>query len=266
MNIYLHELNSLKKSTIIWTLSLAALAVIYFSIFPGIAADAEAVRQLFANYPESIRAFLGVSLEIIATLLGFYSLVFGFIVVGAAIQAMNYGVSILSKEVRMRTADFLLTKPVSRVRIITAKLLAALTMLLITNLGYNLVAFLMANSVKDADYSLKAFFLINLSMLFIQLMFFAIGVLLSVVIPRVKSVLPLSLSTVFGLFIVGALLATEPDSPERFISPFKYFDWPYIIQHARYETIYLLVGALVVIGSLVGSYYLYVQKDIHAVS
>ena len=40
---------------------------------------------------------------------------------------MNLGIGIISKEVRDKTADFLLTKPVSRVTILVAKMMAAFT-------------------------------------------------------------------------------------------------------------------------------------------
>lgn len=265
MNIYLQELKSLRKSAITWTIALVALAAMYFSIFPGVLQDAEGVRQLFAGYPESVRAILGVSLDSIATLLGFYSMVFTFITVSAAIQAMIYGVTILSRETRERTADFLLVKPVSRSTIVTAKLLAALTAILATNLVYNLAALLLANSIKTAEYSPRLFLMINATMLFIQLIFLAIGMLCSVTIRKLKSVLPVSLGTVFGLFIVGALLATSADSAERFISPFKYFDTNYIIQHSGYEVTYLLVGAAIFVLGIAASYLIYIRKDVHAV-
>src|SRR5665647_1887909 len=102
MNMYLHELKSLRKSAIIWLCAMIALAALYFSIYPGIAADAENFKKLLSGYPESVRAMLGISLEGITSILGFYSMVFSFITLCGAIQAMNVGVSILSKETRER--------------------------------------------------------------------------------------------------------------------------------------------------------------------
>lgn len=266
MNMYFHELRSLRKSTIIWTCALIALAGLYFSIYSSIAADAASFQQLLSNYPAPVRAALGISLDTIASLLSFYAMIFSFITLCGAIQAMILGTSILSKEVRERTADFLLVKPVSRSAIISAKLLAAVTMLIVTNVFYYAAAFIFASLVKTAAYNIKLFFLINLTLFFIQLIFLALGMLLSVFFIRLKSVLPISLGVVFGFYIIGALIATGKNEAERLISPFKYFDITYIMNYAGFESRYLIAGAAIVIISIVASYIIYAKKDIHALS
>lgn len=266
MNMYLHELKSLRKTTIIWTCSMIALAALYFSIYPGIMKDAEGFKDLLGNYPESVRAMLGISLDNITSILGFYAMIFSFITLCGAIQAMNLGVSILSKETRERTADFLLVKPVSRVAIVNAKLLASFTMLLVTNLLFYAVVAIFANMVKTADYSQQLFLMITATLFFIQLIFLAIGVMVSVLIPKLKSILSVSLSIVFGFFIIGALIATGKDDGTRFISPFKYFDISYIIKNTSYEIPYLIAGTVIVIAAIATSYIIYIKRDIHAVS
>jgi ABC-2 type transport system permease protein len=243
-----------------------ALALLYFSIYPSIANEVEDFKKLLGNYPASVRAMLGISLDNITSLLGFYSMVFSFVTLCGTIQAMNLGVSILSKEARERTADFLLVKPVSRPEIVSAKLLAALTILLASNVFYNAASFAIASIVKTSDFSSKVFFLINLTMFFIQLIFLAIGVVVSVFFKKLKSVLPLSLGTVFGFYIIGALIATGKDDAARFISPFKYFDISYVIKNAGYEIPYLITGAVIVTLSIAASFIIYSKKDIHAVS
>ncbi|MFT8315785.1 MAG: ABC transporter permease subunit [Clostridium sp.] len=265
MNMYLHELKSLRKSTIIWTCAMIALAVIYFSLYPGIVNDAADFKKLIGAYPASVRAAMGISIGNITSILGFYSMVFSFITLCGAIQAMNLGVSIISKESRERTADFLLVKPVSRAAIVSAKLVAALTMLLATNVIYYVAASILANLVKTSDYSYRVFFMINLTLFFIQLIFMAIGVVVSVFFTKLKSVLPISLGTVFGFFIVGALIATGKNDEIRLISPFKYFDISYIIKNSSYEVTYLIAGIVIVAVSIATSYFIYTKKDIHAV-
>ncbi len=266
MNMYLHELKALRKSTIIWILAMIGMALLYFSIYPSFASQAEDVKKLLSNYPLPIREALGISIDSITSILGFYSMIFSFISLCGAIQAMNMGVSILSKESRERTADFLLVKPVSRASIVTAKLLAALTMLLITNVIYYGAASLLATVAKTADYDLKAFFLINLSLFLLQLILLSIGVVISVFFNKLKSVLPISLGVVFAFFIAGALIATEDSEVARYLSPFKYFDLPYIISHGSYEASFLIAGFLIILAAITTSYIVYIKKDIHAVS
>lgn len=267
MNMYLQELRSMRKSLIIWTCSLIALAAIFLSIYPSVAKDAADFKTLLSNYPAPIRAALGINLDFITSMIGFYSFVFSFIVLSGAVQAMNLGVSILSRESRERTADFLLVKPVSRASIVSAKLLAAFTTILVTNVIFNAVCFLIANSVKTTDYNAKLFLMVNLSMFFIQIIFLAVGMVVSVFFKKLKSVLPVSLSVVFGLYIIGALIATgKNDDAARFISPFRYFDITYIIKNSSYETSYMILSTVIVIVAVAASYLIYVRKDIHAVS
>ncbi|MDR3645115.1 MAG: ABC transporter permease subunit [Clostridia bacterium] len=266
MNMYLHELRSLRKSAVIWTCSIIAIALLYLSLYPGIAKDAAGFKELLAGYPPAVRAMLGVSLDSITSILGYYSMIITFVVLCGAIQAMNLGVSILSKEARERTADFLLVKPVSRAAIVSAKLLAALTVLLATDVLYYAVAAILASAVKQADYSGRVFFLINLTLLFIQLIFLSLGVAVSVFFHKIKSVLPISLGTVFGFYLIGALIATGKDDGSRFLSPFKYFDYPNIIKNVGYEAHYIITGAAIVVVAIAVTYFIYGRKDIHAVS
>lgn len=266
MNIYLHELRSLRKSTLIWTCAMIALAAIYFSVYDSVVADAEGFAKLLSNYPAPVRAALGISLDNITTVLGFYSLIFSFITLCAAIQAMNLGLSMLSREARERTADFLLVKPISRTSIVSAKLLAALTTLLATNIVYFAGAFVLASMVKTTEFDYTVFFMINLTLLFLQLIFLALGLVISMFFAKLKSVLPLSLGVVFGLYIVGAIIAAGKEDAARFISPFKYFDISYIMKNVSFETPYLIVSAVIVVVSIAASYIIYDKKDIHAVS
>lgn len=267
MNMFLYELKSLRKSALIWTCVLIALAALYLSIYPSIVNDAADFKKLLSGYPAPVRAMLGINLDYITSILGFYSMIFSFITLSGAIQAMNLGASILSKESRERTADFLLVKPVSRSAIVSAKLLASFTTILATNIVFFAGSAIIANSVKTADFSFKLFFMINLTLFFIQLIFLALGVVISLFFNKLKSVLPISLGVVFGLYLIGALLATgKGDDAARFISPFKYFDITYIIKNASYEASYLITGAVIVLVSVVASYIIYNKKDIHAVS
>lgn len=260
MNMFLHELKSMRKTAAIWTISLIALSALFLSIYPSVAADAEEFKKLLANYPPAIRAMLGINIDNIASLLGFYSMVFSFVTLCGAIQGMNLGISILSRESRERTADFLLVKPVSRKSIVSAKLMAALTTIVATNIVFYAATLLIANAVKTEDYSNKLFFMINLTLFFLQIIFMAIGMVVSVFFKKLKSVLPISLGVVFGFYMVGALI------PKRYISPFKYFDITYIIKNAGYEASYLVTAAVIVVAAIIASYIIYIRKDIHAVS
>jgi ABC-2 type transport system permease protein len=265
MNIFLHELRAYSKSTTIWTISLIIMVVLFLSIFPTFAKDAEEYQKLLEGYPEAVRKAIGLELNTVFTILGFYSYSFLYITLCGAIQAMNLGTSIVSKETREKTADFLLTKPVTRSNIMTSKLLAALTSLMITNIVFIIASYVMASQVSTEAYSNKGLFLISFSLFLIQLIFIALGLIISVIARKIKSVLTVSLSTVFTFFIISMISSASGDGAKRYLSPFEYFDTAYIIEHSRYESSFLAVGMGIIVVAVMASYYVYTKKDIHAV-
>lgn len=263
MNMFLHELRANRKNTGIWAGGIAALIVFYMSMFPFIAEDASTFQKMLKDNPmgKAFEAYISN----IGTLLGFYSFVFVFVLLCGAIQAMNLGASILSKESRERTADFLLTKPVSRARVVTAKLTAVFTLLLITNVICYTAAVSIANIIKTEDYNGRILLMISATLFFVQLIFCALGMVISVFFQKLKSVLPISLGTVFGFFFIGMLVATDKDDVARFITPFKYFDTGYIIENSSYEAPYIIAGAGFIIAAVTVIYIIYSRKDVHAV-
>ncbi|WP_058300781.1 ABC transporter permease subunit [Gorillibacterium timonense] len=264
MNIFRKEWQALRKSTFTWSLSLAAVALLLLALYPGFARDAEDFRGLLDAYPESVQKAFGLSLDSLTSFLGYYSFVLTYISLAGAIQAMNLGLGQLSKETREKTADFLLTKPVSRTRIITAKLFAALASLFVTNLIYLAAALLLAGQVaSDVDYG--TYTLLTLSVPLLQLLFFAFGLVLSVLLPKIRSVLPLSLGLVFGFYVLGMVASLVGEEAARYVTPFRYFDRSYIMAHSAYESGFVILELVLVVLFTAGTYQIYRKKDIHAV-
>lgn len=262
MNIFFHELKAYRKSTLLWAFSLISLVVLFMSMFPSISKEIDEFIKLLEGFPEPVRKALGLEVENFGSILGFYSYLFLYVTLCGAIQAMHIGMSIVSKEVRDKTADFLLTKPVSRTTILTAKLLAALTTLIITNVVFLISAIIMVTQVNTESYSVKSFWMISMTLFFTQLIFLSLGIVISIVFPKIKSVLTVSLGTVFTFFIIGLLVATTDDGVKRYLTPFKYFEPAYIIENSSYEISFLFVGMGIVMSSLVASYVIYTKKDV----
>lgn len=264
MNIFRYELKAYRRSIIIWACSMTLLAVLYIFLFKALGPDIVSFKAFLNNMPEVVKKSFNILVDSISTLEGFYSFVFAFVVLCGAIQAMNLGTGIVSKEVREKTADFLMTKPVSRSTIMTSKLLAAMTALALTNIIYLGLTIAAAVAVVNT-FNLKIFFLISLTMFFVQLMFLALGIMISVIAGKIKSVISVSLSTVFGFYIIGSLGSFLGEKNVRYFSPFRYFEPAYIIQHGAYETSFAVIGLVLIIALLAASYLVYLKKDIHAV-
>lgn len=262
LNIFWHELKYYKRSMLIWIITLCAITMVFLSMYNSLSAQIDSFRQIISNYPKALLTVINFRFEMFYSIYGYLAYLMTFIWLAGAIQAANLGVSVVSKESAGKTADFLLSKPVGRGSVLVQKLLAVLSVLIITNIAYSFFAVLTARLTSPNTFNLKLCLLITLSLFFVQLFFLFIGFLLGTVIPKIKSVISVSMPLVFGLFILSSFSAIL-DKPEYYyFSAFKYFDSYYIFQNGHYEYKYLwtLLG-LAVFCSLL-SYVVYRNKDI----
>ena len=111
-----------------------AIILIFFSIFPSFADQAALLNQTLSKFPPALLAAFGMNQVDLATMLGYFSFIFLFVQLCIAIQAGNYGFGLVSVEETELTADFLVSKPVSRAQILNSKLLAAITSLIVTDI------------------------------------------------------------------------------------------------------------------------------------
>ena len=126
MTLVRHELRQGKTPFLIWTASIGFLLVICIFLFPEMKGQMDSVSDVFASMGSFTQAF-GMDRLNFGTLIGFYAVECGNVLgLGGAFFASLCAVGVLSKEEKDKTAEFLLTHPVSRKRIITEKLIAVL--------------------------------------------------------------------------------------------------------------------------------------------
>lgn len=264
MNIYRLELKRTRKNTLLWMISLCAATAFLFWMYPAFAANAVAINDMLQNYPEAFQTSFGFTGDQMGTVPGFYSFIVTFLILCGAVQAASLGITALSGETAGKTADFLLTKPLPRHRVITAKLLAALTDVVLTSAAFVGSAVVMAIAVSTSEFDWTPFVLMSLAFLWVQVIFVALGLLTGAVVLKIRSVLPVSLSMVFGLFIVGMVAATLEVRDLYYLSPFKYFDTTEILRTNAYQGSFVVTALLVTGISILLSYLVYIRRDIHA--
>ena len=263
MNIFRQEFKMSLRSVITWSVAVAVLIVVFVSLFSSFAQDAALLNEMMANFPEELLAAFGMTGVDLSTILGYFSLAFLFVQVCVAIQAANYGFSLVSIEEREWTADFLLAKPVGRTQILSSKLLAALSGLLITDIVVWMTSFLSITLFKgDATFETSSLLLLLLSILPFQLFFLAVGLVISLLVKRVRSVTPYAMALAFGMYVLSAFGDMLGEVALEKITPFKHFEPNYIIQHGAYDLPLVLISVSAIVISLVGSYVLYARRDI----
>jgi len=266
-NIYRHEFRARLRSVLIWSLALALLTLFFFAMFPVFADQAALMNEFLARYPQELAAAFGLDRMDLATVLGFYSFIFVFIQLCLAIQAANYGFGLVSIEESELTADFLLSKPVSRAQVLTSKLLAALTSLVLTNLVVWVSTFLAISLFREGRaYDVSTLLLLLASILIFQLFFLSVGLVISLLVKRVRSVTPYALGLAFGMYVLNAFSGVFGTVALELVTPFRHLDPTYIVQRGAYDAPLVLLDVAVTLVALAASYWLYMRRDIPAVS
>jgi len=178
-----------------------------------------------------------------------------------AVQAMNLGTGITSKEVRERTADFLLTRPLSRVSVMRQELLTVFLLILVTDLLFMAADWALIQALIDDPFQFRTFLTSTSSLFLVQVFFVSFGFMLGSVLPRIKSVIAVSLPAVFGFYIVG-LFDTLVGEKIKYMTPFKFFDVNMLTAGGGYETGILIYLAVLSIAALIASFVVYKKKDI----
>ncbi len=265
--IYKHEFFSRLKSVLVWSVSLMLLVLFFFSIFQSFADQAALLNEMMAQFPPALLEAFGITKTDLSSVLGYFSFLLVFVQLCLAIQAGNYGFGLVSIEETELTADFLLTKPVSRLQIITSKLLVAFSCLLLTDLAVTASTFIAIALLSGGrPYDTGTLGLLLVSMLILQLFFLSVGMVISLLVHRVRSVTPYSLALGFGAYILAAFSGIFGDVKLEYITPFKQIDAAYIVLHNAYDMPLLLVNLAVTVVALLASYALYLRRDIPTAS
>ena len=266
-HIFQFELRSYLKSMLTWSISIAALILFFFSFYPVFADQADLMNAVMQKLPPELRAVFGMDNLDMASVLGFFSFIFIFAQLCLAIQASNYGFGLLSKEESELTADFLLSKPVSRLAIFNSKLLAALISLAVTNVVLWLCSYAAVELFNGGrTYDRGTFVLLMISTFIFQLFFLGVGMLISLLVKRVRSVTPYALGLGFGMYVLSAFTGLFDDVALELITPFKHFDAAYIVASQAFDTRLVILNVAVTVISVSVSMWLYMRRDVPAVS
>jgi ABC-2 type transport system permease protein len=265
--IFKHEFIGRLKSVLIWSGSMVLLLLIFFSIFPSFSSQAALLNEMLAKFPPQLLEAFGMTHINLSSVLGFFAFLFTFVQLCLAIQAGNYGVGLVSVEETDLTADFLMTKPVSRWQVMNSKLLAATCSLLLTDIIVWVATFVCIALFRGTHpVDTTRLILILVSLLLFQFFFFSVGLLISLLVKRVRSVTPYGLGLAFAAYIINGFSGIFGDVKLEYITPFKHFDPSYMAQNGALNTPLVLLSVSISVIALVASYWLYLHRDIPAVS
>ena len=261
MTLVKHELRQGKASFWIWTASVGFLFATCIFLFPEMKGQMDSVSDMFASMGSFTEAF-GMDRLNFGTLIGFYAVECGNVLgLGGAFYASLCAVGILSKEEKDKTAEFLLTHPVSRKRIVTEKLIAVLIQLTAMNIIIYALA-LGSMAAIGESIPLKEISLLHLAYYLLQLELAGICFGVSAFLRKGSAGAGLGIAAM--MYFLN-LIANIADSSEflKYITPFGYCEGADIVSNGSLDSALVAVGTVLGIGGIIIAYLKYTKKDIH---
>ncbi len=262
MTLMKHELRQEKISLIIWTGAIGLLLAVCIFLFPEMKGQMEGVSDVFSSMGAFTAAF-GMDRLNFGTFTGFYAVECGNILgLGGGFFASLCAAGILSKEEKNRTAEFLLTHPVSRVRIVTEKLLAVFVQILAMNLViYGISAGSIA--VIGEDVLWREINLMHLAYFLLQLELAGICFGISAFMREGSTGVGLGIAAVMYFLNLAANIA-EPAEFLKYITPFGYAEGADIVTNGCLDGTMTAAGFVLGAAGVVTAYLKYCGKDIRA--
>ncbi len=261
MNIIKRELKANLKSLIIWMISLVLIAYAASFEFEAFVGNPEILEAL-ASF-EQMFVMFGIEITDLATPEGFLSVVSLYFYIPLAIYAGLLGSSIIAKEERDKTAEYLFTLPIKREQVLISKLIVAVAYICLITIGLavGIVVSYLRFETTEAFYQFVLFMSFGLMMT--QLIFMSLGMFLAAILKDYKKSGALTLGYVLGSYLLFILIGlTDKIAFLRFFTPFKYFEVSDMIKGTiRIE--YLMLSVILIGLCVFGLFKFYKKRDLY---
>jgi ABC-2 type transport system permease protein len=221
-------------------------------------------NEVFDKLPNTMKVLLGLNGFEVTKISGFFAFLFPYIEITAAIHAALLGSSIIAKEERDKTTEFLIAKPVSRYTIITSKLLAALVNVIILNLVSLLSSLVIVPTFNTGEDITGEILTLHLIMFLVQLIFLSLGTLLATCLRKPKG----SGAIATDIIIIGYIISKVTDLVDylnilNIFSPFKYFDLQKAVYGNEISIPITLLCLAMIAAFATFTYYFYQRRDMN---
>jgi ABC-2 type transport system permease protein len=265
-NLFLKEMRRNVISLLIWMIIIILLISVTMSVYRTFLENQSKILGMMSLVPKGALQFKGISnFNDLLSVLGFYAAnnVIYMMVLGS-IFAIVLGSNILLKEEYNKTAEYLLTRPLTRGEIFFSKLAVVFLYVFLLNMVTALAGFICMELVQNGPFSIKAFLILSLYTLLLNILFSAIGIFLSTLVKRPKPITTFSIGLVLIFYFIYTLSKiTESAAKIGYLSPFKYVNMDVLNPFYGIDSRHLLYFtgiSLLLIGL---SYRLYIRKDIY---
>lgn len=265
-NLFLKEMRRNAFSLLIWMIIITLFISVTMAVYRTFVENQSKILGMMSLIPKEALQFKGISnFDDMLSVLGFYAVnnVIYMMVLGS-IYAIVLSSAILLKEEYNKTAEYLLTRPLTRSEIFFSKLAVLSLNIFLLNLITTLAGFICLELVKNEPFSIRAFLILSLYTLLLNILFGATGLFLSTLVKRAKPITTFSIGLVLILYFLFTLSKiTEGAAKIGYLSPFRYADTNAINPSYSIDLWRLsyFIGISLLLTGL--SYWFYKRKDIY---
>lgn len=245
--IILKELKRTYRSLFLWCLIIAIIVVFGILEYPFVSQYIQDLMPVFDAMPKIVSIMFGIYQVDFTSTLGYYVCMYFWCTLITYVHAMYLGASIVIKEERDKTADYLFTKPYARKTIVQAKLIAALVNVFIVAAvsgGLSILALLM---IGLNGHEMQLVFMTIIGMFFTQVILMVIGLLCSLMSKSYKKGVLMGMICLMVFYAISITIQYVGNiNYLNFLSPLQYFDAKLVIA-SGFNLFYLGCMALILI-------------------
>lgn len=265
MNIFIREMRAHRKSLIIWAVGVMFMVTAGMGKYEMYTANGgQNIKEVLSHFPKSVLTVLGMGSLDVTSASGYFGMLYLYLVLMAVIHAVMLGADVISKEERDKTSEFLFVKPAARKKIITAKLLAALTNIVIFNI-VTLVSSIALMAKYNKGKSITGDIVIFMAgMFFMQLLFMAVGTGLAALTKNPKSATGGATGIVLITYILSIIVSLNDKLINlKYIIPFKYFEASDLLARQGLDPVFVMLSVLIIVVMISITYVFYNKRDLN---
>ncbi|MDR6551741.1 ABC transporter permease subunit [Paenibacillus qinlingensis] len=263
MNIFLRELNVYKKSIFFWSIGIIFLLASGMAKYEATASTGQ-INDLIAEMPKSLQVIMGAGALDLSKASGYFAILVLYLYVMATIHAAMLGATIIAKEERDKTAEFLFVKPVSRSTVITAKLLSACVNILIFNIITWVSSLLIVGKYSHGEAVQSNIAIVMISMFVLQLLFLVIGTAIAAVYTNAKKAASLATAILLLSFLLSiAIDLNDTLQFLKYLTPFKYYEAKNVMYGGGLDISYVMLSTVLIVGLTILTYVSFKKRDLH---
>jgi len=262
MNVFLRELKSYRKGLSFWCLGMVVLVASGMAKYASFKGNSQAVVELMAQFPKSVQVIFGLTGFDLTKASGYFGVLYMYIALMVTVHAVLLGAGIISKEERDKTSEFLFVKPISRMKVLSEKILAGLFNILVLNLLTSLASIYFIGYFASGESFMGDIVVLMIGLLFLQLIFFFIGTAVAGFCKKPKLSGTIATSVLLLTFVMTFFInISENLGWLSYLTPFKYFDAKDLMDNGL-SVVYVVISLVLIVNTIFITYKSYSARDL----